>query len=117
MSHGSEEEQIGLADVENEIESDRDGLTEFEAAVHDLIESYQGKPIAQSLSPFPDLLTPTETAKLLSVELNTLQKWRTLSQGPPYIKLSNKCIRYRRADIEEYIEANTKNAGAKATPK
>lgn len=111
MSHGSEEEQIGLADEATE--SDRDGITEFEAALHDLIESYQAKPIA-SPPPTPDLLTPSETAKLLGVGLNTLQKWRTLSKGLPYIKLSNKCIRYRRVDIEEYVRTNTKNVSSPA---
>ena len=64
-----------------------------------------------SCSPFPtesvnahdydpaQLLTEQATAVLLCVSCRTLQGWRLRGGGPPYVRVSARCIRYRRTDL------------------
>jgi len=52
-----------------------------------------------------DLMNEDELAALLRVSATTLQAWRHQRRGPPYVKLSWKTVRYRRADIEAYLSA------------
>jgi len=50
------------------------------------------------------LLTQKETAKLLSISTKTLEAWRREGKGPPSIKVGG-AIRYRRSDLERYIDS------------
>ena len=55
------------------------------------------------------LIDPRTAADLLGVSYDTLSKWRTRGTGPKYVKLGRgrtAVIRYRREDVEAYIEAN-----------
>ena len=49
------------------------------------------------------LLTTEEVAQYLSVPLSTLYQWRLKKVGPRGIKVG-KYIRYRRADIEAWLD-------------
>lgn len=49
------------------------------------------------------LLTPTAAAALLAVAPATLEKWRLKHQGPAYLKLSGRAVRYRRTDVMSFI--------------
>ena len=59
------------------------------------------------------LLTQQEAAAFLRLKVGTLESWRRLELGPPYIRLSNKAIRYRRCDLEAFIEKRTVYRGNK----
>ena len=53
------------------------------------------------------LLTNDEAAALLGIKPNTLEIWRCKGKGPRFIKLGfekQSSIRYRRADVAEWIE-------------
>jgi len=50
----------------------------------------------------PDLLTKTDTAKLLHVSIKTLERWEKDGLLHP-IRIS-RSVRYRRDDIEALIE-------------
>lgn len=53
------------------------------------------------------LLTPTQVAEQLNVSTGTLAVWR--SNGTcqiPYIKI-RRCVRYKSADIEAFLNAHT----------
>jgi predicted DNA-binding transcriptional regulator AlpA len=54
------------------------------------------------------LLTPDEVAAMIACPTSTLRGLRAVGKGPRYIRLGHKVIRYRRADIEDYIAACTK---------
>lgn len=57
-----------------------------------------------------DLLTRREAAELLLLKPNTLAVWATkgwYSKELPVVKLSQTCVRYRRADIEQFIANRT----------
>jgi excisionase family DNA binding protein len=50
-----------------------------------------------------DLLTDEQVAKLLGVEKRTIRLWRN-TRGLPFIKISSKIIRFRRSDIDTWLE-------------
>ncbi len=52
------------------------------------------------------LLTETQAAELLAIKTKTLQAWRVRGGGPRYVKMG-RCVRYRLADLEEYIRQRT----------
>lgn len=47
-------------------------------------------------------LTEPDVAAILAVNLETVRLWRK-TKGIPYIRLSHRCIRFRRADIDEWM--------------
>lgn len=53
------------------------------------------------------LVPEMEAADLLGLSIRTLQNWRVRGGGPRFVRISARCIRYRIADIEEWISART----------
>jgi hypothetical protein len=49
------------------------------------------------------LLTDTEAAAILAVEPRTLRLWRA-TRSLPHIRITSKVIRYRRSDLESWLE-------------
>jgi hypothetical protein len=64
-----------------------------------------------TLDTMPDLLKPTEAAKLLRTTTNTLQQDRYLRRGVPYIKVGHRVL-YARNDILAYLTANRSEPAA-----
>ena len=58
------------------------------------------------------LLTETEAAKLLKFTRRFLQARRVRGDGPNFIRISSRAIRYRRADILTWIEARVRTSTA-----
>jgi hypothetical protein len=62
-----------------------------------------------------DLLSPLETAEYLCVALATLPSWRIAGVGPKYLKFGKgrtSPIRYRRCDLDVYIESCVRTSTA-----
>jgi predicted DNA-binding transcriptional regulator AlpA len=51
------------------------------------------------------LLTPKEAAKLLKVSLSYLAKARMRGDGPPYIQMSPRSIRYIEAALMQWMKS------------
>ena len=67
-----------------------------------------------------DALIPEEPAgAFLGVTPRTMQKMRQRGDGPPYIVLSSRCLRYTRRRLKKYADArlrtSTSDPGAEAT--
>lgn len=58
------------------------------------------------------LLREEEAAKFLNVSPRTLQGWRVTGGGPPFVKYSNRCVRYRQEDLDQWIEERTRRSTA-----
>lgn len=43
-------------------------------------------------------------AALISVNRRTLAQWRFRGVGPKFVKISSRCVRYRRSDLLEWVE-------------
>lgn len=54
-----------------------------------------------------ELVDEASLAARLGVSRSTLQSWRYAARGPRWIKLG-RLIRYRVADVDAYLEANTR---------
>jgi predicted DNA-binding transcriptional regulator AlpA len=53
-----------------------------------------------------DLIDESALAARLGVSRSTLQSWRYSGRGPRFVKLG-RMVRYRVADIDAYLSANT----------
>lgn len=51
-----------------------------------------------------ELLKPEEVAGILKISRNLLSKLRDRGAGPPAVVISPRVIRYRRVDVEEWVE-------------
>jgi hypothetical protein len=59
--------------------------------------------------PAPDVLTPSQAAKLLCVSVRTLADWRLHNTGPNFVRLGDgprANIRYRRVALDRYLNDN-----------
>jgi predicted DNA-binding transcriptional regulator AlpA len=63
---------------------------------------------AGSIPSAAPLLTSEQTAQELKVSERTLEDWRRTGAGPPFIRISRRCVRYRRADIEAWLAERLK---------
>ena len=62
-----------------------------------------------AIKPDPDyldrLITERDAADFLGYTMRALQNWRVRGGGPVYVKVSNRSIRYRRRDLQAWIES------------
>ena len=59
------------------------------------------------------LLTAPQAAESLGVPPSMLDRWRGTGEGPAYIKLSGKYVRYSQEDLEAFIaQQRRKNTAA-----
>lgn len=49
------------------------------------------------------LLAPAALAAELGVTTKTLERWRMTGDGPPFLRISRKVIRYSKADVEAFL--------------
>lgn len=50
-----------------------------------------------------DLIDEKEAAAILAVATTTLRNWRALRQGPPFLKIGGRLVRYLRSDLSAFI--------------
>ena len=50
------------------------------------------------------LLTDTEVAALLGASLQTVRNWRWRGEGPRFVKLGGRMVRYKPDDVQAFIE-------------
>lgn len=51
------------------------------------------------------LLSEEEAAEFLGYSKRALQNWRHRGDGPPFIRISERAVRYRRRDLIEWCES------------
>ncbi len=76
-------------------------------------EEPAGRPIPEH----PDaLLVTAEAAFLLGLSHRTLEALRLRGGGPPFVVVTPKAIRYRRCDIDAFIEARRRSSTSDPGP-
>jgi excisionase family DNA binding protein len=63
----------------------------------------------------PELLnamTPQQAAKYLGVSEAALRLWRSRGEGPRHFKAGEKLIRYRRSDLDAWIESRLSDSAS-----
>jgi len=53
-----------------------------------------------------DLMTEQEAGGYIGKPPRTLAQWRYLKKGPAYIKVGDKSVRYRQADLDAFLDAH-----------
>ena len=53
------------------------------------------------------LMTTEQVARLLGVDPSSERRWRTAHpvQGQPFIRMSDRVVKYRRADVERWLDS------------
>ncbi len=51
------------------------------------------------------LISEQDAADFLAHPVKTLQGWRCQGIGPAFVRISGRSIRYRRCDLQEWIES------------
>ena len=49
------------------------------------------------------LMTTDEVAVYLSLAPRTIKRWREDKEGPHYIRINHKCVRYRRSEVDRWL--------------
>lgn len=55
------------------------------------------------LHSYPELMTRAHVAEYLHVSVSTLSRWARDGRGPRCIYLAEACPRYRRPELEDYL--------------
>ena len=56
------------------------------------------------------LLTPAQTADRLRLTTRWLELKRYHGGGPPFVRVSSRCVRYREADLREWISSRIRTS-------
>ena len=54
-----------------------------------------------------EVLTEQQVAEELNVTTRTLQRWRNSGDGPPFIRLGVRGVRYTRGGVRGYLAGRT----------
>ncbi len=57
------------------------------------------------MTEIPSALTPKQAGRYLGLSEAVLRLWRAEEKGPRYFKAGLKLVRYRRADLDSWVEA------------
>lgn len=60
------------------------------------------------------LLSAEQAAQYLNLSTSTLAKMRLRGDGPAYVKLGGHAVRYRRADLESFVDTNIRRSTSEA---
>jgi predicted DNA-binding transcriptional regulator AlpA len=62
------------------------------------------------------LYTENQVSQLLGYTPRALQKWRITGDGPKFVKVSQRSIRYRKIDILQWIEERIRTSTSDPGP-
>ena len=68
------------------------------------VETHNG-PANDNRDYLNQLIDETKAAEFLGHSIRTLQNWRIRGGGPRFVKVSARSIRYRRCDLNEWINS------------
>lgn len=58
------------------------------------------------------LLTDAEAASVMGVSRITLRNWRNRREGPRWVRVGKRAIRYKPADVQAFIDGEPDHAEA-----
>ena len=62
------------------------------------------------------LIDEKDAAAFLNLTNRTLQEWRQKGVGPRHLRLSSRCIRYRRIDLKQWADKHVRASTADPGP-
>ena len=58
-----------------------------------------------------DLLDEKQLSRELNISVRTLRNWRSKGEGPSFVKLGKRTVRYRRSAKDEFVAEGSKVIG------
>jgi predicted DNA-binding transcriptional regulator AlpA len=49
--------------------------------------------------------TEKEVEAVTGLRVKTLQAWRRTQQGPPWVRLGRRCVRYPSAELHQWVSS------------
>jgi len=80
-------------------------------ATHSALQS--GTPDA-GVPTLSELVTEQQVSERWNISLNTLRYWRSVGEGPPYVKIG-RSVRYNVPALERYLRRHTCESTTRAT--
>lgn len=81
----------------------------MEAPAH-TSEALTERPLGQDTDYWFSLIAEEAAGEYLGLKKSTMQKMRHVGGGPKFIRISARCIRYRRSDLREWAEARLRKS-------
>lgn len=63
---------------------------------------------ASAMGADEELLTSEQVARMLAMSPMTVRRLRMSGEGPPWIRVGKRAIRYRRGDVEAWLRRRPK---------
>ncbi len=60
----------------------------------------------------PGLLTTRQVARMFGLSFRAVEEWRRRGRGPKFLQLTSRVVRYRREDVERWLQGREKGGGA-----
>ena len=73
------------------------------AALEELLKTQQAAALEE-------LVKTPQAAAILDLQPATLEQWRWRGEGPVFVRLSSRAIRYRRSDLKKFIESRRRRS-------
>lgn len=73
-----------------------------------------GPAAPETRRPPGELITPAQAADQLHVQAKVLERWRGTGDGPAFVRLTSKTIRYRPEDIDAFVAGRVRASTAEA---
>ena len=67
-------------------------------------------PLGQDPAYWHSLIPETEAAEFLDMTSRSMQAMRQRGGGPRFIRISSRCIRYRRTDLRAWADARMRSS-------
>lgn len=74
--------------------------------VGEVVARVAEKAAAGQLLPMPEYLTAAQAAAFLGMTVGGLETMRKERRGPRYVRASGKLVRYRIADLREFMDGH-----------
>ncbi len=63
-----------------------------------------------------ELINEAEAAKFLNLTARTIQGYRYKGGGPRYVRISPRCVKYRRIDCRDWVEVRMRTSTSDPGP-
>ena len=68
------------------------------------------------MEPRPKMWTEVEAAEYVGVSVETMRAWRCRGGGPSFAKIGKRLVRYRRTDLDQFIERGMRRTTSSPQP-
>lgn len=59
----------------------------------------------RQVADLPEMSRDVEVAELSGISAVTLRRWRAEGKGPKFVRIGERAIRYRRADVLAWLDS------------